>query len=109
MFVRCGRSDYLLFRRQFLDGEWIRLVSLTVENFRSITAARSIPISNLTTLVGPNNEGKSNILRALVVAMNLLIARRDLVRRLPYRRSRRNQAVGRYDWTRDFPLKLQMK
>ncbi len=87
----------------------MKLISVTVQNFRSITAARSIPISSLTTLVGPNNEGKSNILRALVLAMTLLVGRRDLSRRLPIRRPRRSYVVGQYDWTQDYPLKLQEK
>jgi predicted ATP-dependent endonuclease of OLD family len=54
----------------------MKLVSLTVENFRSITSARKIPISQMTTLIGPNNEGKSNILRALAIAMTSLLRHR---------------------------------
>lgn len=86
----------------------MKLVSVTVENFRSITTARRIPISQLTTLVGPNNEGKSNILRALVIAMNSLIARRSLgAIRFPTRRRRAHS--NRYNWRTDCPLKLQNK
>lgn len=87
----------------------MRLISVTVENFRSITAARSIPLSNLTTLVGPNNEGKSNILRALVVGMTILVGRRDRVSSLRLSRRVGPTHVGRYDWARDFPLKQQRK
>jgi predicted ATPase len=47
----------------------MRLVSFSVENYRSITKARRIPLAASTVLIGPNNEGKSNILRALSVAM----------------------------------------
>lgn len=44
----------------------IRLISLEIENFRSIIGApQAIKFSNFTTIVGPNNCGKSNILRAL--------------------------------------------
>lgn len=88
----------------------LRLVSVIVENFRRITAARSIPISNLTTLVEPNNDGKSNILRALVMGMTMLVARRDFsqVRQRRYRRAGASP-VSRYDWAQDFPLKLQKK
>lgn len=50
----------------------MRIVSLTIENFRSITSARQIPFNNYTLFVGPNNEGKSNILRALNIAMTTL-------------------------------------
>ena len=114
--VASGASGSTLRRRSTLEcheqslstveGGTVRIVSVTVENFRSITAARRIPISNLTTLVGPNNEGKSNILRALVVAMTLLIARRDPQRRLRMSRFRRSyrRGVNSYDWPLDFPL-----
>jgi predicted ATP-dependent endonuclease of OLD family len=47
----------------------MQLQGITVQKFRSITAARKIPLDRMTILVGPNNEGKSNILRALVLAM----------------------------------------
>lgn len=87
----------------------MRLISVTVENFRSITNARRIPISQLTTLVGPNNEGKSNILRALVIAINSLIARRTSTLRprlSPISRRRRYQQ-DRYNWNTDCPIKLR--
>jgi putative ATP-dependent endonuclease of the OLD family len=85
----------------------LKLISVTVQNFRSITTARRIPISELTTLVGPNNEGKSNILRALVIATNSLIAKRSPFRLTGGRRRRRVE--NRYDWATDCPLKLQRK
>lgn len=50
----------------------MRIVSLTIENFRSITTAKQIPFDDYTLFVGPNNEGKSNILRALNLAMTTL-------------------------------------
>ncbi|HEY3796086.1 MAG TPA: AAA family ATPase [Bradyrhizobium sp.] len=91
----------------------MKLVSVTIENFRSITAARKIQLSQLTTLVGPNNEGKSNILRAIVIAMKLLVARRGIEhnpRHFSPRTSRyRRQELARYDWDSDCPLNLQKK
>jgi len=90
----------------------LKLVSVTVENFRSITAARKIPLSGLTTLVGPNNEGKSNILRALVFAMGHLTGARP--HPIRFRDGRQIRAVNwraresmRYHWSNDCPLKLQ--
>ncbi len=92
----------------------MHLVSLTVENFRSITTARKIPISRTTTLIGPNNEGKSNILRALAIGMSTLLQRRPPLPRTlprpsltsnPARRRRRDMHV--YNWASDFPLRLQ--
>jgi putative ATP-dependent endonuclease of OLD family len=90
----------------------MKLVAVTVENFRSITAARKIQLSQLTTLVGPNNEGKSNILRAIVIGMKYLVGRRGVG---PYRRpsSRRVRPrrfeLTRYDWDSDCPLNLQKR
>ena len=91
----------------------MKLVTVTIENFRSITAARKIQLSQLTTLVGPNNEGKSNILRALVIAMRHLVARRfgGYYLRPPTARPTRSRRreLTRYDWENDCPLNLQKK
>jgi hypothetical protein len=87
----------------------VRLASITVENYRSITKAHRIPISDLTVLVGPNNEGKSNILRALVTAMNVLTGQGLLQTRAgPSSLHGRFQGHSRiYDWDTDFPVHLQ--
>jgi putative ATP-dependent endonuclease of OLD family len=92
----------------------MRLVSLTVENFRSIMAARKIPIAQMTTLIGPNNEGKSNILRALAIGMNTLLGNRSgRPRSLMPRHSlivggrRRHNRPNVYNWESDYPLRLQ--
>jgi len=87
----------------------MRLVSITVENYRSITKAYKIRLGNLTTLVGPNNEGKSNILRSLVTAMRVLTEERQLPQYvgLGGRHRLRFSLRGEYDWERDFPVHLQ--
>jgi putative ATP-dependent endonuclease of the OLD family len=54
----------------------MKLVSFTVENYRSITQAHNLKLEQSTVLVGPNNEGKSNVLKALVVAMQVLTSGR---------------------------------
>lgn len=93
----------------------MELQSITVQHFRSITTARKISLNRVTVLVGPNNEGKSNILRALVLAMDLLSFER---RRFPVGviRSRIRQNPIRpipnkriYDWERDYPVHLREK
>jgi len=84
----------------------MKLISFTVENYRSITKAHKIGINRLAILVGPNNEGKSNILRALVDAMNLLTRDAKFVSgktRLRFRIQRH------YDWERDYPIHLQAR
>jgi putative ATP-dependent endonuclease of OLD family len=50
----------------------MRLVSFSVQNYRSITKANKIKVGQSTVIVGPNNEGKSNVLRALVTAMKVI-------------------------------------
>ena len=77
----------------------MRLISFSVTNFRSITNMHTISLSNLTTLVGKNNEGKSNILTALQFSMDILM---DYVSSRIVRRSN-------YNWQRDFPIQLQCR
>ena len=84
----------------------MRLKSLRVKNFRSITRASTVDFSDSTILIGPNNEGKTNILMALVVGTRLLMGRR--VRALGSRRRPSNRGYSQpYRWEYDFPLGLQ--
>lgn len=83
----------------------MRLTNFSVTNFRSITSAHKVAVSDSTVLIGKNNEGKSNLLRALQVAMELLqthaFSGRSGTRR-PYRTQQDS-----YHWSRDFPIQLQ--
>lgn len=45
----------------------MRLVEFRVRNFRSIEAEQHLPVPGQMTLVGPNNSGKTNLLRATQV------------------------------------------
>jgi putative ATP-dependent endonuclease of the OLD family len=92
----------------------MRLVSFTVNNYRSITNAYKLAIDDLTVIIGPNNEGKSNILRALHTGLGLLV---DFPRRLTagrlessgeYRLALSGLFHRRYSWTDDFPMALQI-
>ena len=90
----------------------MKLVSFSVENYRSITKARKIGVSGYTILIGPNNEGKSNILRALALAMETLVGwgpHSVIAGRVRTVRPQRTLLHGRegYDWDRDFPIRLQ--
>ena len=80
----------------------MRLSSFSVINYRSITNARKIQTNNMTVLVGKNNEGKSNILRALTLAMDIMKMYasdpRSLRLSASYLRNR-----TRYIWERDYP------
>jgi putative ATP-dependent endonuclease of the OLD family len=84
------------------------LVSFSVTNYRSITKAYKLPIRRSTVLIGPNNEGKSNILRALVITLESL--RRIGGARIERGRLRQSERyLEFYDWERDFPVTLQAK
>ena len=87
----------------------MKIISFSVENYRSLTKARKIPIQNYTLLVGPNNEGKSNILHALALFMQCLsswsrVLVRDSDGELRARMVRRRID---YKWERDFPVLYQ--
>jgi putative ATP-dependent endonuclease of OLD family len=83
----------------------MKLVAFSVTNYRSITSAYKLPMKQTTVLIGPNNEGKSNILRALVTALEILssLAGASILkgRLRPYART------DSYDWRKDFPMALQ--
>lgn len=83
----------------------------SVKNFRSIIKTSALPIYNLSILIGPNNEGKSNILQALVLTLRNL-SDIDLYYGVRRFRSRyiaklRSEERTDYIWERDFPIKLQ--
>lgn len=83
----------------------MKLIKFSIKNFRSIHNAPDIPISDSTILIGKNNEGKSNILKALLVSMTLL---RDHSKRRRINISRGTRLNEEYYyWERDFPIQLQ--
>ncbi|MBH0130714.1 ATP-dependent endonuclease [Salinibacterium sp. NK8237] len=105
----------------------LRLVEATIQNYRSIGAQTRFQIDDLTTLVGPNNEGKTNLLRALGLGMNLIELWSTLPSsmsskgqltggqaRLVMRGARRAPAANRdqkwgYSWEEDYPISKQEK
>jgi ABC-type cobalamin/Fe3+-siderophores transport system ATPase subunit len=103
----------------------MRITEATVGNYRSIGKQTHFALSDLTTLIGPNNEGKSNLLRALALGLRVIDAWGSIPdgiagngelsgRRLsliydsyyPRRRTDRHQDVD-YDWMSDYPLSKQ--
>jgi energy-coupling factor transporter ATP-binding protein EcfA2 len=87
----------------------MQLVQFSATNYRSITSAHRITFANVTVLIGRNNEGKSNLLRALEAAMNLL-KQHALASPSPIRNRRLYLGdVGNvaYVWKRDFPVQFQ--
>jgi AAA15 family ATPase/GTPase len=82
----------------------VQLVKFSATNYRSITSAHRITFANVTVLIGRNNEGKSNLLRALEAAMTLL-KQHALTSQNRNRRSYMGDAA--YAWQRDFPIQFQ--
>lgn len=85
----------------------MNLVSFSVTNFRSITKAHKIPIQQMAVLIGKNNEGKSNFLKALNIAMTHLERFGENTAR-PLRLYS-SSSSERYRWERDFPISLQSR
>ena len=79
----------------------MQLTYFTVENYRSITNAYKLNLQNMTILIGKNNEGKSNLIKALNLAMEI-IGFASMYRRrvIPHQL---------YVWREDFPVGLQNK
>lgn len=81
----------------------MRLQSITIKNFRSIRNAFRVPLSAMTVLVGQNNAGKSNVLRALVIALRTVLE----VKPARPRRIHGPPQDDVYDWERDYPIDIQ--
>ena len=82
----------------------MKLASFSVNNYRSITKAHKIQMHDLTVLVGKNNEGKSNILRALALAMDVMRIYIENPRALNI--NLRYPRIN-YSWEMDYPISLQ--
>lgn len=90
----------------FKNSITMKLVKFSVTNFRSITQAYNIPFSDVTVLIGKNNEGKSNLLKALNVSMNIL-DHHSQQRNIRYGFLGYREKENVYKWERDFPISLQ--
>lgn len=95
-----------------------------IQKYRSLATEAVIILDGLTVLVGPNNQGKSNVLQAMKLGMDTLeVASMRLLQTddgktvsLPHiprlrqtswtTRQRPGQRVH-YDWTRDYPLQYR--
>lgn len=92
----------------------MRFLRFSVKKYRSLVNECKVGISNLTTIIGPNNEGKSNILRAIVTSVKAL----EFIAEHPVHLQKENDTlVARafrygdelYDWYRDYPLSCQRR
>lgn len=90
----------------------MKLVNFSLTNFRSITSAHKISLSETTILIGKNNEGKSNILKGLHIAMSTLhIHAQNEMRGMRHPRGGRyaKKDEDAYFWERDFPISFQSR
>lgn len=87
----------------------MKLISFSVSNFRSITRAHRIQLHDLTILVGKNNEGKSNIIKAISLSLNIIKRHLYIVRRRTFEYSKYIDNSFDYVWQRDFPVTSQTK
>lgn len=88
----------------------MQLRKIEVKNFRSIHGTERLEFnSGLTVILGPNNEGKSNLLKAVVLADSLL--RRYHVRQRSPESGEKEVSWqhygGIYNWDEDFPQEKQ--
>ena len=87
----------------------MKLVAFSVKNYRSIIEAREVNLNNYNVLIGKNNEGKSNMLRALYLCM-AHISRYNYVStdfEHNYMTERMLRIDKRYKWNNDFPISLR--
>lgn len=89
----------------------MKIKSFSVSNYRSITRAHKIEMHDLTILVGKNNEGKSNIIKALSLSMKILNSYALFSKRhhIPSPIISRLPIDYDYIWIRDFPVQSQQK
>ena len=85
----------------------MRLNKFSVTNYRSIASKSDISLQDFTVLVGKNNEGKSNLLKALNVAMNTLLLHGKGIRKNTILNRAYSTRKGHYDWERDFPFQYR--
>lgn len=77
----------------------MKLTYFTVSNYRSITNAYKLDLKDTTILIGKNNEGKSNLINALNLAVEIIHYVAVTQKKTIPPRS--------YTWSYDFPLQLQ--
>lgn len=82
----------------------MKLSYFSVSYYRSITDAYKINLENMTVLIGKNNEGKTNLIKSLTLAIDILnmLSENHLIGA-----RRRFIPKSMYDWYKDFPISLQ--
>lgn len=84
----------------------MKLSSISITNYRSITKAKCISLSNYSVVLGKNNEGKTNLLNAINLGMTTLQSRARKLRKASYRNYIEKRETL-YNYKRDYPVPLQ--
>lgn len=82
----------------------MKITSFSVKNYRSIVEAHKINIKDYNVIIGKNNEGKSNVLKALYVCVSCI---NDFFKFRYNLKSEYTRDDQIYNWSRDFPIQLQ--
>jgi putative ATP-dependent endonuclease of OLD family len=87
----------------------MKLIGFSAKKYRSISTAYKLPLTEYTVIVGPNNEGKSNILKGLRLALTLLLGGQQQRFKRTGVISFAIRGIDRFDfeWERDFPINIQ--
>jgi hypothetical protein len=83
----------------------MKLNKFSVRNYRSIASQSDINLQSFNVLLGKNNEGKSNLLKALNIAMETLLKHGHRHNTILSRANSRRDL--NYDWARDFPFQYR--
>lgn len=82
----------------------MKISSIQIKNYRSISDAK-LSLENMTVILGKNNEGKSNVLMAVNVAISALQIHAAIKRNIAQYRLQRDNEF--YKWERDYPVDKQ--
>ena len=103
----------------------MKLVQFSLERFRSFIDRSTVSFSDNTVILGPNNEGKTNILAALVISFNFLKSISEDKFPVSFKKNvlfylieeafgiKRTQQIKdnkqgvTYSWERDYPVSLK--
>lgn len=100
----CTSKRLIVFSAIKETGLEMQLTHFAIQDYRSITKAVFDELANVTTLIGPNNEGKSNILEAIKICLELLRSEQIVG---GSQKVRIRVAQSSYDWESDYPVKKQ--
>lgn len=89
----------------------MKIESISITNYRSITAVKRIPLNDYSVILGKNNEGKTNILNAIRLGVTSLKMKAVMtgfpLKTQTLMQELRKERDNLYQYDRDFPMSLQ--